>query len=78
MRDVIEIETERLKLRRVRMSDAPRIARFCDDPGVGRMLAQTPLPYFAVAAEGWIMTLEARASARPRFRLRGRVWPARA
>ncbi|HVV34527.1 MAG TPA: GNAT family N-acetyltransferase [Vitreimonas sp.] len=62
MRDVIEIETKRLKLRRVRMSDAPRIARFCNDPGVGRMLAQTPLPYLEAAAEGWIMTLDARRS----------------
>jgi RimJ/RimL family protein N-acetyltransferase len=61
MRDVIEIETKRLKLRPVRMSDASRIARFCDDPGVGRMLAQTPLPYLEAAAEGWIMTLNARA-----------------
>jgi len=60
MRDVIEIETKRLKLRPVRMSDAPRIARFCDDPGVGRMLAMTPLPYLEAAAEGWIMTLHAR------------------
>lgn len=61
MRDVIEIETNRLKLRPIAMSDAPRIARFCDDPGVGRMLAQTPLPYLESAAEGWIMTLNARA-----------------
>lgn len=61
MRDVIEIETERLKLRRLRMQDAPRVARFCDDPGVGRNLAMTPLPYLEVAAEGWIMILAARA-----------------
>lgn len=60
MRDVAEIETERLRLRRLRMSDAPRIARFCDDPGVGRNLAMTPLPYLTAAAEGWIMTLAAR------------------
>jgi RimJ/RimL family protein N-acetyltransferase len=60
MRDVIAIETERLKLRQLRMSDAARIARFCGDPGVGRMLAMTPLPYLDVAAEGWIMTLAAR------------------
>lgn len=60
MRDVIAIETERLKLRQLRMSDAPRVARFCGDPGVGRMLAMTPLPYLDVAAEGWIMTLAAR------------------
>jgi RimJ/RimL family protein N-acetyltransferase len=61
MRDVIEIETKRLKLRGVRMSDAKRIARFCDDPKVGRMLAQTPLPYLEAAAEGWIMMMNARA-----------------
>jgi len=60
MRDVIEIETKRLRLRRVRMSDAPRIARFCNDPGVGRMLAMTPLPYLEAAAEGWIMISRAR------------------
>ncbi len=61
MRDVIEIETKRLKLRPIVMNDAPRIARFCNDPDVGRMLAQTPLPYLEAAAEGWIMTLNARA-----------------
>lgn len=61
MRDVIEIETKRLRLRRIAMSDAPRIARFCRDPAVGRMLAQTPLPYFEATAEGWIMTMNARA-----------------
>ncbi len=60
MRDVNEIQTKRLKLRRVRMSDASRIARFCGDPSVGRNLAQTPLPYLETAAEGWIMTLKAR------------------
>ena len=62
MRDVIEIGTPRLKLRRLRMSDAQRIAQFCDDPGVGRNLAQTPLPYLPVAAEGWILINAARAS----------------
>lgn len=61
MRDVIEIETPRLKLRRLRMSDAQRIAQFCDDPGVGRNLARTPLPYPPSAAEGWIMITHARA-----------------
>lgn len=62
MRDVIEIETNRLKLRQLRISDAQRIAQFCDDPGVGRNLARTPLPYLPVAAEGWIMINAARAS----------------
>ena len=60
MRDVIAIETKRLKLRGLRMSDATRIARFCGDPAVGRNLAMTPLPYLETAAEGWIMTLAAR------------------
>lgn len=59
MRDVIE--TRRLKLRRLRMSDAPRVARFCGDPGVGRNLAMTPLPYIEAVAEGWIMITRARA-----------------
>ena len=61
MRDVNEIKTKRLTLRPVRMSDASTIARFCGDPGVGRNLAMTPLPYLETAAEGWIMTLKARA-----------------
>lgn len=61
MRDVVEIETERLRLRRLRIADAPCVARFCDDPGVGRNLAMTPLPYLQVAAEGWIMIMAARA-----------------
>jgi RimJ/RimL family protein N-acetyltransferase len=55
------IETKRLSLRPLRMNDAPRIARFCNDPRVGRNLAMTPLPYMLAAAEGWIMTLAARA-----------------
>jgi RimJ/RimL family protein N-acetyltransferase len=56
------IETKRLALRPLRMDDAPAVARFCNDPGVGRNLAMTPLPYLPAAAEGWIMTLAARAS----------------
>lgn len=60
MRDVIQIETKRLKLRALRLSDAARVAQFCGDPGVATMIARTPLPYFEVAAEGWIMTLNAR------------------
>jgi RimJ/RimL family protein N-acetyltransferase len=61
MRDVIAIETKRLKLRALRMSDAMRVAQFCGDPGVGRNLAMTPLPYLESAAEGWIMIVRARA-----------------
>lgn len=62
MRDVIEIETERLRLRKLRMSDARRIAYFCSDPGVGRNLAMTPIPYLDVTAEGWMLILRARAA----------------
>lgn len=61
MRDVIEIETERLRLRPLRMSDAGRVARFAGDPGVARMILRAPTPYLECAAEGWIMTLNARA-----------------
>jgi RimJ/RimL family protein N-acetyltransferase len=60
MRDVIQIETKRLKLRAPRMSDAARLAQLCGDPGVATMIARAPLPYLEVAAEGFIMTLAAR------------------
>lgn len=60
MRDVIEIETKRLKLRSLRIADAQRVARLCGDPDVARMILRAPLPYLEVAAEGWIMTLSAR------------------
>lgn len=60
MRDVIEIQTKRLKLRALRMSDAHRIAQLCGDPGVATMILRAPLPYLEVAAEGFIMTLAAR------------------
>lgn len=61
MRDVIEIETKRLRLRALRMKDAPAIARYAGDPQVARMILRAPVPYLPVAAEGWIMTLRARA-----------------
>lgn len=65
MRDVPRlpetIETKRLKLRPLRLSDAQRVARLCGDPAVARNIAHAPLPYLDVAAEGWIMTLAARA-----------------
>lgn len=60
MRDVIAIETKRLKLRALRMSDATRIAQLCGDPAVATMILRAPLPYLEVAAEGLIMTLAAR------------------
>lgn len=60
MRDVIEIQTKRLKLRALRMSDAQRVAQLCGDPGVATMILRAPLPYLEVAAEGFILTLAAR------------------
>lgn len=61
MRDVIEIETQRLRLRALTMQDAPAIARYAGDEGVARMISHAPMPYLTCAAEGWIMTLRARA-----------------
>lgn len=60
MRDVIEIQTKRLKLRELRIADAQRIAALCGDPAVATMILRAPLPYLPVAAEGFIMTLAAR------------------
>jgi RimJ/RimL family protein N-acetyltransferase len=59
MREVFE--TERLRLRLLAMSDAAAVARLAGDPDVARMILRAPLPYLEVAAEGWIMTLKARA-----------------
>jgi RimJ/RimL family protein N-acetyltransferase len=67
MRDVIEIETERLRLRPLRLSDAQRVAHFCGDPHVGRNLAMTPIPYLDVTAEGWILIMRARAGLNKEF-----------
>lgn len=61
MRDVIEIETERLILRAVTYADTKRIALFLADPCVSRMVSSVPDPYPAIAAEGWLMTMRARA-----------------
>jgi RimJ/RimL family protein N-acetyltransferase len=60
MRDVIEIQTKRLKLRELRIADAQRIAQLCGDPAVATMILRAPLPYLPVAAEGFILTLAAR------------------
>ena len=61
------IETNRLKLRPLRASDAPRIALFVGDPRVGRNLAMTPIPYFEVTAEGWLMIMRARVGLKKDF-----------
>ncbi|HWA01348.1 MAG TPA: GNAT family N-acetyltransferase [Caulobacterales bacterium] len=60
MRDVLEIDTERLVLRRPAASDATRVACFLADQGVSRMVASVPHPYPPSAAEGWLMLQRAR------------------
>lgn len=61
------IETKRLALRPLRASDARRIALFVGDPRVGRNLAMTPIPYFEVTAEGWLMIMRARVGLKKDF-----------
>jgi RimJ/RimL family protein N-acetyltransferase len=61
MRDVLKIETDRLTIRRLRLSDAARVSAFTCDPGVVHMTGRIPLQNPEVAAEGWILILLARA-----------------
>ncbi len=60
MRDVLEIDTDRLVLRRPEAADATRVACFLADHGVSRMVASVPHPYPKSAADGWLMLLRAR------------------
>lgn len=59
MRD--KIETNRLRLRPLRFSDAPEIARYTSDPRVARMLDNVPCPHPVAAVEGWLLINAARA-----------------
>lgn len=52
MREILE--TRRLRLRPVRMADAPVMARYTSDPRVARMLDNIPIPNPTVAVEGWL------------------------
>jgi RimJ/RimL family protein N-acetyltransferase len=60
MRHVREIETDRLKLRRLCVADGARISQWTSDPGVARMTARIPLPNPVVAAEGFVLIARAR------------------
>jgi RimJ/RimL family protein N-acetyltransferase len=60
MRHVREIESNRLKLRRLCVADGARISQLTSDPGVARMVARIPLPHPSVAAEGYVLILRAR------------------
>ncbi len=53
MRD--HIQTERLTLRRPRLSDAGIMARRINDPDILLMTATLPMPYFSLTAEFWLM-----------------------
>ena len=61
MRDIVKIETERLVLRPLVVSDGARVARFTSDLDVSRMMTSIPHPYIRIAAEGWILIGRARA-----------------
>ncbi len=53
MRD--HIQTERLILRRPRLSDAHIMARRINDPDILLMTATLPMPFFTLAGEFWLM-----------------------
>jgi RimJ/RimL family protein N-acetyltransferase len=61
MRDIVEIQTERLTLRRLLVSDAARFSELVANPAVVRMTAGIPALYPPVAVEGWILIQRARA-----------------
>ena len=60
MRDILKIETERLILRPIALSDAKRVSMFIGDEGIARMTARIPHPYPAIGAEGWLLIMAAR------------------
>lgn len=60
MRHVREIETDRLKLRRLCVADGARISQWTSDPAVARMTSRIPLPHPVVAAEGFVLITRAR------------------
>jgi len=61
MRDVVQIETERLVIRPVADRDCGRVALYLADLDVSRMTGTVPHPYPPIAAEGWLMLQRARA-----------------
>ncbi len=58
------IKTPRLRLRPLRLSDAPRIAALCADIEVARTTARIPHPYGIRDAEGFLALAAARDPAR--------------
>lgn len=56
------LHTQRLILRPLALSDAARFSALTSDPSVARMTAGIPCPNPPIAAEGWILLRQARAS----------------
>jgi len=53
MREILD--TKRLELRPLTITDAPRIADLAGTPQVAKMLGSVALPYLSLAAETWII-----------------------
>ena len=62
MRDIVTIETKRLKLRRLTLADGARVAALTSDFDVAKMTTRIPYPHFTAAAEGWILIGLARGA----------------
>jgi RimJ/RimL family protein N-acetyltransferase len=58
------LNTERLTLRPLELTDAARFSRLSSDPGVARLTAHLPCPNPLIAAEGYILLKQARAGLR--------------
>jgi RimJ/RimL family protein N-acetyltransferase len=54
------LRTDRLNLRPLELSDAPRIAALCTDWDVARMTASIPFPHPAISVEGYVLIEQAR------------------
>lgn len=56
--DLSSLETERLKLRRPQLSDAPRVAELANDIDIARMTSNIPHPYGLEDAEAFLAGVE--------------------
>lgn len=52
------IETQRLRLRRPRMTDAPRVAKLLNDRDLARMTASVPHPYGLEDAQAYLAQVD--------------------
>ena len=56
--DLSPVETERLRLRRPQLSDAPRVAELANDIDIARMTSTMPHPYGLEDAEAFLARVE--------------------